>query len=113
MEHNCQKYKALFLFANEEDFYSHLCDCNDCSEEQSKMNRVSSLIKEIAPIYLEKQKKSRYKKIVSCCAILIFGLASIVGFELINQNIDTASYQVHSIVSDMGLPVDDYGLLQI
>ena len=47
MTKKCDKYEALFKFADEETLMAHLAECEDCRAEHEKMQRVSELIKEV------------------------------------------------------------------
>lgn len=79
------------------------------------MNDISKLLKEAKPLYHE--RKRRNKQIKSLLAILI----CIGGFSLYNQpnnlnfNIDEELYlaETGGFVEDLGLPIDDFGLLKV
>lgn len=113
MNKKCNKYEAMFVFADYKDFQKHLTECTDCQSEYLKMNRVSSLVKEVAPIYFQKEKKAKFKVIMSCCLFLFFGLVSIIGFTVNNNFNRESGYSESSAIYEAGLPVDEYGLLKI
>ena len=61
MKEKCNKYEALFTFADENTLNEHLKVCADCRKEQEKMEKVSELIKEVKPFYKKKKTiLSRY-----------------------------------------------------
>lgn len=113
MDKKCNKFEAMFVFAEYKDFQKHLSECNDCQAEYLKMNKVSSLVREVAPIYLQKEKRTKFKIIMSCCLFLFFGLVSIIGFTINNNFNHESVYSDSSVVYEAGLPVDEYGLLKI
>lgn len=113
MDNKCDKFEAMFVFASEEDFQKHLSECADCREEYSKADKLSSLIKEAAPLYLAKERNTKFKKIMSCCVFLFFAVASIIGLGVNTYRQGDVGYSETSVIYDLGLPVDDYGLLKI
>ena len=38
MDKKCSKYESLFVFSDEETLSKHLQECEDCRQEQEKMN---------------------------------------------------------------------------
>ena len=76
-ENKCNKYESFFIFRDEEAFNEHLEHCPDCKKEHEKHLKVSSLLKEVAPVYLEKKRKEKksaikiahslLQKYVFCC----------------------------------------------
>lgn len=113
MNKKCDKYEAMSVFASYDDFQKHLSDCTYCQEEHLKMKKVSSLISEVAPIYLARERRMKLKKVMSCCVFLFFGLASIIGLEINNYVQGNGSHYQNSVTYDAGLPVDEYGLVKI
>ena len=71
----CDKYEAFFVFQNEEAFNNHIKECPDCQKEHEKYMKVSSLVKEVAPVYLEKHKKRKMGAIkkLACCFVMFVG----------------------------------------
>lgn len=113
----CDKYEAFFVFRDEEAFNNHIKECPDCKQEHEKYMKVSALVKEVAPVYLQKQKQRKFSaaKRFACCLILFAGLSiSYTGYNMYNDYssqlyfTDDASY-----IGNMGLPVDEYGFLEL
>ena len=115
MEKKCNKYEGYFVFASEEDFQAHLLDCPDCQEEQILQNKISSLIKEVAPEYKKKlEKKNQKIKLVSCLVLLVFSVSGILNLTYNNNRLSQTENAIQdNLMYDMGLPVDEYGLLKI
>ena len=112
----CNKYESYFVFRNEEEFNSHLNECSDCREEHEKMLKVSNLVKEVAPIYLQKEqkKKSNVLKRIACGFVLFMGITTYTGYNMYTDytfEVNTADESY--IESTMGLPIDEYGFLEI
>lgn len=110
----CNKYEALFVFQNDDVLNEHIKSCPDCMKEYEKQLKVSSLVKEVAPIYLNKikQKKVSAAKKLACCFVAFIGVTVFSAYKIYDEN----SFQVNmadeeSYISAMGLPVDDYGFL--
>lgn len=116
-KNKCDKYEAFFVFQNEEAFNNHIKECPDCREEHEKYLKVSSLVKEVAPIYLKKYKTGKVKalKRLVCCFVLFIGLtASYTGYYMYNDyTVQMYGAEDSAYVSAMGLPVDDYGFLEL
>lgn len=104
----CNGYESNYLFLNDADFKKHLEECEMCAKEHEKMQKVSQLIQEAKP-YIKTQKKNRILK--TACALFLFVFASLslplytVTNDIIAMNSPT--------IEEMGLPVDEYGLLLI
>lgn len=111
----CDKYEAFFIFKDEEAFFEHLKNCPDCQKEHEKFMKVSKLVKEAAPVYLKKRTpKNNIAKRIACCFILFIGITAFTGY----QAYDNYSFQINSVEDSyistmMGLPVDEYGFLEI
>ena len=58
-EKKCNGYESMYTFLNEDDFLKHLEVCEDCRKEQEEMDKVSNLLKEVKPYYVEKRQKRR------------------------------------------------------
>ena len=114
-ENKCNKYESFFVFRDEEAFSEHLEHCPDCKQEHEKYLKVSALVKEVAPVYLEKKKKEKTSvlKRLACCFVAFVGFASFVGYEAYDDYAFKTMEVEESYVSTMGLPVDDYGFLEI
>ena len=79
-------------------------------------SKVSSLVKEVAPVYLEKQKRNRFGAIkkLACCFVLFVGItASFTGYNMYNDYDSQTYWDDDSYVSAMGLPIDEYGFLEL
>lgn len=112
----CNKYESYFIFRSEEELNSHLNECSDCREEHEKMLKISNLVKEVAPVYLQKEQKNKAAilKRIACCLVLFTGLTT---YNVYNMYTDY-TFEVNSadesyIESTMGLPIDEYGFLEI
>ncbi len=112
----CDKYEAFFVFQDEEAFNNHIKECPDCQKEHEKYTKVSSLVKEVAPVYLEKQKKNKFAAVkkLACCFVLFVGItASYTGYNMYNDYTSQTYWDDDSYVSAMGLPIDEYGFLEL
>ena len=112
----CNKYESYFVFRSEEEFNSHLNECSDCREEHEKMLKISNLMKEVAPVYLkrEEKKKTSTLKRIACCFVLLIGITSYTGYNMYNDyNFEVNTADESYIESTMGLPIDEYGFLEI
>lgn len=111
----CNNYEACFIFQDEEAFNYHIANCEDCRKEHEKYLKISALLKEAAPVYLNKLKKKRsnnYKKL-ACCFIAFLALVSFSGMKIYEENNFKVNSLYDSYISTMGLPTDDYGFLEI
>ena len=112
----CNKYESYFVFRSEEEFNSHLNECSDCREEHEKMLKISNLMKEVAHVYLkrEEKKKTSTLKRIACCFVLLIGITSYTGYNMYNDyNFEVNTADESYIESTMGLPIDEYGFLEI
>ena len=110
----CSKYEGLFVFQDEEKFNEHLEHCRDCREEHQKYLKISSLVKEAAPVYLEREEKKkmmRSAKKLACCLIAFIGLSAFTGYKMYDNYAYQENIEQDSIAAEMGLPVDEYGFL--
>ena len=111
MKKKCNKFEALFTFSDEETLMKHIAECDDCREEYEKMNKITDLIKEVAPHY----KKDRFKPLKVAC--IFFGI--MIGgttLEIANMNyniIDSVKYGQQFTAEDLGFQTDEYGLLMV
>ncbi len=113
MDKKCTKYEGLFIFADNETFTNHLKECDDCKVEHEKMLKVSELIQEAKPYFMERRKSiARFKIACAICAMFLSG--TVLGVINFNTDIsDTIKYGTTLSAQDLGLPVDSYGLLMV
>ena len=113
MKDKCNKYEALFTFADQNTFDEQLRICKDCHNEQEKMDKVSELIKEVKPFYKKKQTTFNNLKVACILFALVIGGASI-GVVGTNQDfMDYIQYSETLSAEDLGFPVDSYGFLLV
>ncbi len=120
MSERCKKYESLFVFGTDDELAKHLETCEDCQQENEKMQKVQNLVKEVGSAYKDKKNSKRVlnahlTKIAAGIAILFLTCFSAT-YLLINENSGKyeLSYNEHeSIVSEMGLPTDEYGLFMV
>ncbi len=114
-KNKCDKYEAYFVFQDEESFNNHLKNCPDCREKHKKYLKVSELVKEVAPVYLKQQEKKKASTIkkLACCFIFMVGFSSFAGYRIYDENSFQISTVEDSYISAMGLPIDEYGFLEI
>lgn len=109
----CTKYEALFTFGDDETLKKHLETCEDCRKVQEKMDKVSNLLKEVKPYYVEKRQKTA--KLKMACAVLgVLFCGTTLGVINFNTDIsDIIKYGNTLSAEDLGLPVDAYGLVMV
>ena len=115
-KNKCDKYEAFFVFQNEEAFNNHIKECPDCQKEHEKYMKVSSLVKEVAPEYLKRHNQKKFSAIkkLAFCFILFVGItASYTGYNMYNDYTSQTYWQEDTYVGSMGLPVDEYGFLEL
>lgn len=111
MKDKCNKFESLFIFSDEKTLKEHILKCSDCRAEYEKMQRVSDLIQEVKNEY----KKPSNVGIKVACALFLFiaGGLSIQTLDLQYGFLDTVKYGSPLTIEDLGLPTDDYGLIQV
>ena len=113
MKEKCTKYEALFTFRSEDELMRHISECEDCRLEHEKMQKVSSLIREVKPYYRAKRKNLAKIKI-ACAFLMIMFSGTTLGLINFNPDIsDTLKYGTTLSSEDLGLPVDSYGLISV
>ena len=113
MKDKCQKFEGLFVFSDEETFKKHIEECPDCAKEAMKMEKVSALLQEVRPYFVRQNKHFATLK-VACAVSFILFAGTIVGITGFNQDLnDMIKYGTVLEASDLGLPVDDYGLILV
>lgn len=113
MTEKCNKYEAIFTFGDEEMMKSHLKSCPDCQKEQEEMDKVSSLLAEVKPYYVQKRKN--FAKLKMACAVFtILFSGTVLGVVNLNTDVsDILKYGTTLSAEDLGFPVDSYGLLMV
>lgn len=118
MNKKCNQYESLFTFREESELKEHIKNCPDCKEEQAKMDKISSLIQEVKPYYIQKRIASFSRMKVAC--ILCFGLfiGLMLGYFAQYAGNSTRYYTSDSTNSlqttnEYGIPVDTYGLITV
>lgn len=122
MNEKCKKYESLFTFRDEKELEEHIKNCPDCKAEQEKMDKVSELIKEVKPYYMQKRKASYNRMKVAC--ILCLGLFVGILLGHFSQNLIKSPTSYTTLSSDSttsstssfneyGMPVDSYGLITV
>ena len=111
MNDKCNKFESLFIFSNEKTLKEHVLACPECRKEYEKMNRVSDLIKEVKP----ESKKPANVGVKSAWAwfLCVIGGVSIQMLDLQYGFLDTIKYGSPLTIEELGLPTDDYGLIQV
>lgn len=118
MKEKCTKYESLFTFRDEKELEEHIKTCPDCQAEQEKMEKVSNLLQEVKPYYIQKRRNSFGRMKVAC----ILGLGLFVGVLLghfAQYIMPTTAYNTSSSdtttssVNEYGIPVDSYGLITV
>ena len=113
MDKKCRQYEGLFTFGDEERLMKHLETCEDCRKEHERMQKVSSLIAEVAPQLREKRRNTAKIKLACVSFAIIFFVATL-GVINFNTDIhDTLMYGQTMTTEDYGLPVDSYGLIVV
>ncbi|MBR7159225.1 MAG: hypothetical protein IKD08_06105 [Alphaproteobacteria bacterium] len=89
------------------------------------MDDISALLKEAKPLYFtRKQRRQQVKKGLSCAACIAFAGAIFIPYwqssseDIAFSLYDVAAYDEAfdyqgSVIKDMGLPTDDFGLLMV
>ena len=113
MDKKCSKYESLFVFSDEETLSKHLQECDDCRQEQEKMNIVSDLLCEVKFHYRLRAKKIRKIKAV-CAAFCLICFSTSLGFVTNDSDfVDALMYGETLSAEDLGFPVDSYGLIMV
>jgi len=113
MDNKCLKYEALFIFSDDKTLKQHINECDDCKQEQEKMEKVSALISEVRSHYTGRKKRNLKFKAVCAVALFLFSTLSF-GVVLNNEDLmDTLRYGETLSAEDLGFPVDSYGLLMV
>lgn len=78
------------------------------------MKNISALIKEAKPLYFARKKKRGRIKAALAMLVCLIGVSFMMP-QKTTYDIDNEIYQIvnGSVIEDMGLPVDDLGLLLV
>lgn len=113
MNEKCTKYEALFTFRDENELNEHIQHCKDCKLEHDKMARVSELLQEVKPYYIEKRRNFAKVK-VACALFMLMISGTTLGLVNFNTDIsDTLKYGTTLSAEDLNFPVDSYGLISL
>jgi len=82
---------------------------------------ISLLIQEAKPLYFSRKQRRKQMAVFSCmCACMIFvapffmkGADNMYIYDFDGMEEDIELTQSGSIIEDMGLPADEYGLLRV
>ncbi|MBQ3101618.1 hypothetical protein IJC60_01305 [bacterium] len=75
------------------------------------MENISEILKEAKPLYIKRKKEQATAKYILSVMFTAFLVGSFtVGINAYDEQIANANYET-SIIEEMGLPVDEYGLL--
>jgi len=118
MTEKCDKYETLFVFGTDEELAKHLEICEDCQVEHEIMQQTQNLVKEAKSYYQKPEKGKISGNLIKIAAgLAILSLAYFSANNLIYDDqmdsYDLTYIQNESVVSEMGLPTDEYGLLMV
>ena len=119
----CNKYKPLYIFRSEEEFFQHLDNCAYCQNKYDDMMQVEELVRSAKPLY-SKRKNFKDKlfqlKYKIAASIVILAIAAIginnyyeSNYISIESDWEIAEVTSGSIFNQMNLPTDEYGILSI
>ena len=79
---------------------------------------ISRLIKEAKPLYFARKRRNRVIKTTLATIICVLGIQMYSSSSNYMYDYDGLSEEIYltengSIIEDMGLPVDEYGLLEV
>lgn len=79
------------------------------------MNNISTLLQEAKPLYMAQKKRRKQIKAfaaITACACFLFIFSNP---NSLNYNIEEELYltETGGFVEDMGLPIDEFGLLKV
>ena len=114
MNNKCNKYEGLFIFSDNNTLQKHINDCEDCKCEHEKMQKVSDLINEVKPYFINKKKNTLRKLRAVAAMLLIVFFSATFGVIYSNEDLtDSLMYGESLTAEDLGFPVDSYGLLMV
>lgn len=81
------------------------------------MDDISKLLREAKPLYFARKRRNNRIKAALCMLVCIVGISSFyprgAAFNYDNLDNEIAVTINGSVIQDMGLPTDDYGLLMV
>jgi len=118
MSEKCNKYESLFVFGTDEQLEEHLKICPECREQHEKMNKTASVVKEVSTYYENYKKPVSYHILLrSAAGLIIIALTYfMVNYSILENNVNgynLSNNESESVIAEMGLPTDDYGLLMV
>lgn len=110
----CNKYEWYFTTKSEEEFQEHLNECPVCRRIHETMLKAGQCVKEVSEVYLKRRKKHvTAMKAVACVLTIFVFFGGFMGYELYSSYSFQVNSLDNSVISEMGLPVDEYGFLSI
>lgn len=74
------------------------------------MENISEILKEAKPLYIKRKKEQASVKYALCVMFTALLAGSFtLGINVLNEQVAQTNYET-SIIEEMGLPVDEYGL---
>ena len=78
------------------------------------MDKLSELLQEAKPLYIERKKRRELvKKTLFIALPVLFCSLAILPFTMNNTDNTYCQNTTTSVIEEMGFPTDDYGLLQV
>ena len=85
------------------------------------MDEISALIKEAKPLYCARKKRNNRIKAALCSLVLLLGIGSFypkgesytMSYDYYLFGTEFSVSENTSVLEEMGLPVDEYGLLMV
>ena len=114
MDNKCKKYEGLFIFSDEKTLHEHIENCEECKAEHEKMQKVSDLINEVKPYFINKKKNALRKLRAVAAVLLVVFFSSTFGVMYNYEDLtDSLMYGESLTAEDLGFPVDSYCLLMV
>lgn len=111
-EKKCSGYESKFTFLNDDDFKKHLEECEECRLEHLRMQRVTELIQEAKPYFNRNKSRKTFVK-AACAAFVVFVMSGCYSMFTMSGFYDNMVASNQPSIEEMGLPVDEYGLLMV
>lgn len=113
-KNECNKYEWYFTTKSEEEFQEHLNECPVCRSIHERMLKAGQCVKEVSEVYLKRRKKHyTAMKAIACVLVIFVCFSGFMGYEIYSSYSFQVNSLDNSVISDMGLPVDEYGFLNI